>query len=165
MTARAHLLPLVLALAAGAAVASGNTVYKWKDADGGLHFSDTPPPAGATLISGPAGAAPQIPPAMPVIDCGADVLPADCAQARESLGRDAEGLKQSRPPHDPAVHAHEDQKAASAMAHECDQLRQLQTALQQRQDGNSSEILTDEERAALPAAMADVRRKLAEICL
>lgn len=38
---------LALVLVVGSAAAS-STVYKWKDANGGLHFTDTPPPAGAT---------------------------------------------------------------------------------------------------------------------
>ncbi len=43
MTRKRLLLPLCLALAAGAACAQA---YKWRDADGKVHFSDTPPPGG-----------------------------------------------------------------------------------------------------------------------
>lgn len=44
----AALLGLALLVAAGAAAAQ--TVYKWKDAQGKLHYADTPPPTGARVL-------------------------------------------------------------------------------------------------------------------
>lgn len=39
------LLPALIALPVGA-----DELYRWKDADGKLHFTDTPPPAGAETV-------------------------------------------------------------------------------------------------------------------
>ena len=75
-------IPALLALVTvvGSAAAS-STVYKWKDANGGLHLTDTPPPAGATLISGPKVTRPTSG-ATPQPDCRTDISAEDCAQAR-----------------------------------------------------------------------------------
>lgn len=41
-----YLMLGLLVAAAGAAHAADNKVYKWKDANGVMHFSDAPPPKG-----------------------------------------------------------------------------------------------------------------------
>jgi hypothetical protein len=159
-----HARPLLLALAlvAGTAAASG-TVYKWKDAVGGLHFSDTPPPAGATLISGPKAPVSQAVPA-PQPDCRPDISAEECAEARAALQRDAEDIARETPPGDPAQRESDDRKVSELRAQECEQLRQIRSALEHRRSGKSTEILTDEERAALPASIAEVDSKIGDIC-
>lgn len=141
------LLP-ALAIATGAAFAAGSTVYKWKDAKGGLHFSDTPPPAGATLISGPRPPASQ----------------ADLNEAHQALQRDATDLAKETPAADPAAHAQAERKAAEQRAQECEELRLTRAVLEKRRNGESTEILTDEERAALPGSIAEVDGRIASLC-
>jgi glutaredoxin len=61
--AGARLCAALLVLAAGAAAAQGQ-VYKWKDAAGVIHYSDTPPPAGQAKVLRPdnqPAAAPALP--------------------------------------------------------------------------------------------------------
>jgi glutaredoxin len=61
--AGARLCAALLVLAAGAAAAQGQ-VYKWKDAAGIIHYSDTPPPAGQAKVLRPdnqPAAAPALP--------------------------------------------------------------------------------------------------------
>src|SRR5262245_48815905 len=48
MTMRAYLCCLVACAAAAGLDASAQTVYKWTDAEGKVHFSDTPPPPQST---------------------------------------------------------------------------------------------------------------------
>lgn len=141
------LLP-VLAIATTAAFAAGGTVYKWKDAKGGLHFSDTPPPAGSVLISGPRPPATregaiEVPPAIP---------------------RDAEDASKALPPGSPPAASAGDPQVAYARAQECEHLRQVRIALERRRTGESTEILTDEERAALPADITATDSRIATIC-
>jgi len=146
--ARLRLLLPVLAIATGAAFAAGSTVYKWKDAKGGLHFSDTPPPAGATLISGPKPPASQ----------------ADLNEAHQALRRDAADLARETPAADPAAREEADRKVAALLAQECAELRQTRTVLEKRRNGESTEILTDDERAALPASIAEADAKISSLC-
>ncbi|MBS0557034.1 MAG: DUF4124 domain-containing protein [Proteobacteria bacterium] len=157
------LLPLLIAFASIAA-ASANAVYKWKDANGNLHFSDTPPPANATLISGP-GAAPAQAQSLPPFECRPDISAKECEVVRAALQRDAEDLAASMPPDDPAAREEAERKAAEKVAemraHECVELRQMKAALQRMQSGPRGEIISDEERASLPAQIVDVDAKLA----
>jgi hypothetical protein len=146
--ARLRLLLPTIAIATGAAFAAGGTVYKWKDAKGGLHFSDTPPPAGATLISGP-----RPPPSQ-----------AASSEALPALQRDAAELARETPASDPAAHAEAERKAAGLLAQECEQLRLTRAALEKRRTGESTEILTDDERGALPASIAEVDGKIQSLC-
>jgi hypothetical protein len=141
------LLPALVS-ATGAAFAAGGTVYKWKDAKGGLHFSDTPPPAGATLISGPRPPASQ----------------EASNEALQALQRDAAERASETPAVDPVAHAEADRKAAELRAQECEQLRLTRAALEKRRNGESTEILTEEERAALPASIAEVDGRIQTLC-
>ena len=160
------ILPMRLVLLAWlllAGTATASDVYKWKDADGGLHFTDTPPPPGATLISGPkitrpAASAPSQP------DCRTDISAKDCARARVALERDAESLKAEMPPEDPAASDAHARRADELRRQDCEQLQQAKTAIEKRLNGESSEILTDEERAAQPEQLADIERRLRENC-
>jgi glutaredoxin len=61
--AGARLCAALLVLAAGAAAAQGQ-VYKWKDAAGVIHYSDTPPPAGQAKVLRPDNQ-PAVAPALP----------------------------------------------------------------------------------------------------
>ena len=141
---------MAVLFATGAALAAGGTVYKWKDAQGGLHFSDTPPPPGATLISGPAGSN-----ARPA---------ADTAQALEALQHDAADLARETPAMDPAAQAAADDRASALRAEECGMLRLEKTELERRRTGESKEILSDEERAALPASIAENAARIESTC-
>jgi hypothetical protein len=160
---RGPMLLLALILVTGATAAPGNTVYKWKDASGGLHFSDTPPPAGATLISGPKAAVPHAS-AESQPDCRADISADECVKARAALQRDAEDLARETPASDPARRESDDRRVVDLRAQECAHLRQTRAALERRRSGESNEILTDEERAAVPASIADVDSKIGETC-
>ena len=155
--------PLLLTLAVVAGSASGSTVYKWKDASGGLHFSDTPPPANAILISGPKVPVPQAAPSSQS-GCRADLSAEECAEVRAAMRRDAEGLADGTPSDDPARRESDEQKMTELRAQECEQLRQTRVLLEQRLNGKSSEILTDEERAAAPASIAEIDSRIGENC-
>ncbi len=157
---RLPLLVLASALVMGVAGAAGNTVYKWKDASGGLHFSDTPPPAGATLISGPKAPVSQGSPA----DCRPDISAEDCARAQAALQRDADGLAQDLSASESASDENHDARLVELRAQECEHLRLTRVELERRQSGESSEILTDEERAALPASIAEIDSKISAAC-
>jgi hypothetical protein len=141
------LLP-VLAIAASAAFAAGGTVYKWKDAKGGLHFSDTPPPAGAILISGPKPAAAR----------------EGAVDAPPGIQRDAKTASDALPPGSAPAAAAGDPQVAAVRAQECELLRHVRIALERRRTGESTEILTDEERAALPADIAATDGRIATDC-
>ena len=146
--ARLRLLLPALAIATGVAFAAGGTVYKWKDAQGGLHFSDTPSPAGTTLISGPKPPASQ----------------ADLNEVHQALQRDAAELARETPAADPAAHAQAERKVAGLRAQECEELRLARAVLEKRRNGESTEILTNDERAALPASIAEVDSRIASLC-
>jgi glutaredoxin len=60
---RARLCAALLVLVAGAAAAQGQ-MYKWKDAAGVIHYSDTPPPAGQAKVLRPDNR-PDVAPALP----------------------------------------------------------------------------------------------------
>ena len=157
-------IPALLALVTvvGSAAAS-STVYKWKDANGGLHFTDTPPPAGATLISGPKVTRPTSG-ATPQPDCRTDISAEDCAQARAALESDAETLGSEVKAEDPATDDAYVRRANQLRAEDCEMLRQGKAAIEKRMSGESTEILTDEERAAQPAQLADIGRRLSGNC-
>ena len=154
-------IPALLALVTvvGSAAAS-STVYKW---NGGLHFSDTPPPAGATLISGPKVTRPaaSVPPQP---DCRTDISAEDCAQARAALESDAETLGSEVKAEDPATDDAYVRRANQLRAEDCEMLRQGKAAIEKRMSGESTEILTDEERAAQPEQLADIERRLSGNC-
>jgi len=131
---------VLLALAgATTTVSAGKAIYKWKDAQGSLHFSDTPPPPGATLISGPK---PPPPPAQAAEDT-ADPAKADAAA--------------------PSVSA-EDERIAQIKAAECAELRATREQLVKRQAGESTEPISDDERARIPVAIADIDRRIGQLC-
>ena len=60
---RARLCAALLVLVAGTAAAQ-NQMYKWKDAAGVIHYSDTPPPAGQAKVLRPDNR-PDVAPALP----------------------------------------------------------------------------------------------------
>jgi len=60
MNSSALFRPVVRALATGAITlvalsASAQQIWKWKDANGQVHISDQPPPAGASILQKPTG--------------------------------------------------------------------------------------------------------------
>lgn len=159
-----HRRPLAafLLLLAVLPASAGNTVYSWKDAEGRLHFSDTPPPPGATLIRGPAPKPPAGENA-----CPPDTPPADCRTARKALREDLDSLSTDT---DAANRrASPDADAAKLVAKECADLRATRAALERRRDGRSSEILTDAERRAssreaIDRDIAQIDLRLVQLC-
>lgn len=146
-----------------AAVASAATVYKWKDAQGNLHFSDTPPPPDATLISGPkAATAATAGVAQP--ECRTDISAEECAMARAALERDAKDLASDMPEIDANATAEADRNRAEILEQECQQLRTAKAALERIQNGESHEIHSAEELATVPASIAETEARIKELC-
>ena len=74
-------LGLVLGLCAAPLCAA--TVYKWKDAKGVTHYSDSPPPTGAYReIAAPADKPSRVATPQAAAPKGPPPISADCAQAR-----------------------------------------------------------------------------------
>ncbi len=135
---------LLAALLAGGAVAA--QVYKWKDADGKMHYSDTPPPAGAkvTPLSMRAGDQPVSSVASP--------------KAPPIVGKNASGAEASAP-------------AAQAQSEKdpklCQQAQARKTFLQSGQltksvnEKGEVEFMNDQKRAE---ALADAQKAIERFC-
>lgn len=91
---------VLLSLAAWPVLAS--PVYKWADAQGQVHYSQTPPPNGATAMQGPASLRPGVSvqaPASPSPKAAAPVAaanPAETAPAVESKADQAKRCTEAR---------------------------------------------------------------------
>ena len=171
---RARLFVLLLALISGAAFAAGQ-IYQWKDASGGIHFTDTPPPRGAALLKGPKTAEPSNAGAahapVPDVQCRPDITPEQCAAAKAALQRDAQDIARSSSLDPPAstdskTDAQWDQQHAAILARQCVDMRQQLAVLERRQNGGPHEIMTDAERvqmhAELPGQIASLKAGLLE---
>jgi len=135
---------LLSALLAGAAVAG--QIYKWKDADGKIHYSDAPPPAGAkvTPLSMRAGDQP--------------VSSVSSPKAPPIVGKNASGAAASAP-------------AAQAQSEKdpklCQQAQARKTFLQSGQltksvnDKGEVEFLSDQKRAS---ELADAQKAIERFC-
>lgn len=87
----------------------------------------------------------------PAIDCRPDISAGDCAQAKASLQQDASVLSaQAATAPVPVNPQGDDSRAATLMAAECQLQEQVLAALQRRQRGEG-DIITEEERAQVPA--------------
>ena len=165
-------------LVATLATASGQVVYKWKDSSGNVHFTDTPPPTGATLLKGPkpapvaqaksAPATMQDEQSMLSATCRPDITAADCEAARRALQTDLENLE---PAHQQApgnttrtVSKDEADQQTAARANDCSMWRDVLASLEDRQNDKYPERLTASARAALPAQIADAEHRIAGSC-
>ena len=101
----------------------------------------------------------------PAIDCRRDISAGDCAQANASLQQDAAAL--AVPPaiapiaDEPEQSA--DARAAALMAGECQLQQQVLDVLKQRERGEG-EMLSDEERAQIPAQIEHAQSYLDNNC-
>lgn len=148
---------------------SAPTIYKWKDASGGLHFTDTPPPADAVLIDGPTSRAQaaEADSALPASLCRSDITPAECEQARLSLQQDMESIRKDQdalPAVDPITQEQMEARRIALIEQECNLQRQALAILKERERGQTGEILSESEIAELPATIAETEQFLARNC-
>ena len=164
-----------LLLVASVATASGQVVYKWKDSGGNVHFTDTPPPPGVTLLKGPKPASVAEPTSArddkPMLrqPCRPDNSAAECDSARRSLQADLEDLERTYPQVQRnlkgTVSGDESKRQLTAnRASECSMSRNVIAKLHDRQTGRSTKILTVEDRAEIPAQIAEAERWKARSC-
>ncbi len=145
------IVPLLMTLALAVPCAQASTVYQWKDAQGGMHFTDTPPPAGAVLIKGPKpkpGSTPAPPPAAAAV---ASPQPASAPASTLS-------------PEEAAYLAELEARVAKAKAKDCEELALAAEAGRRVLDGRSTEIISADERARLPAQIADMEARRLRDC-
>lgn len=169
----------VLLLISTAASAAGQVVYKWKDSGGVVHYTDTPPPADATLLNGPKpapGRDSRTAPSSAWADkpllsapCRSDITAAECDAARLGLQADLEDLKQTaqegRKSDQRAMSKDEvDGRVAMLRAKECSDMRNVLMHLRDRQSRKSKEILTAEERASVPAQIEQAEGAITRSC-
>lgn len=165
---------LTLLLIAFAATACGGTVYKWQDAAGNVHYTDTPPPAGATLLSKPtptdAAPAEQDKPMLSA-PCRPDISAADCELARKAMQRDYEDLVRTaqqagRESPSSISQAESQRQVAAIWAENCRQAKSMLAVLQRRLSGDAhgGDKLTAEERAAVPAQITEMESRIAHVC-
>lgn len=164
-----------LLLVATAAVAADNTIYKWRDSGDVVHYTDTPPPAGTTLLKGPK-LAPAVETASSVDDkpmlrapCRPDITAAECEAARlalqpnlEDLERTTQGARTNRQRDVSDEEAN--RRVAVLRAKECSDMRNVLVHLRDRQSGKSTEILTAEERASVPSQIVETEAAIASAC-
>lgn len=172
---RLHWLLAGFLLVLGAATAYGQQIYKWQDAGGAVHFTDTPPPPDATLLKGPKlppGSAPNAAvidkPMLPT-PCRPDTSPADCDAARRFLQAYLDDLERSsqQMQKDSRKEASEEEmrrRMAVSREKECSRWRYTLGILQDRNNGKFTETLTEEELADIPAQIAEAERQLANHC-
>lgn len=159
--------------------AAGQVVYKWKDAGGAVHYTDTPPPAGAILLNGPKlatgpGARTAATPARkdkPMLSapCRSDITAAECGAARRALQADLEDLERTaqaarKGDKGDVSRDQGERRVATLRAKDCSETRNVLMHLKDRQSGKSTEILTTEERASVPAQIAEAEGSMARYC-
>ncbi|MEO7050415.1 MAG: DUF4124 domain-containing protein [Rhodanobacter sp.] len=161
-------------LAASLSAALGQVVYQWKDAAGSTHYTDTPPPSGATLLKGPkpvavrASAANNKP--MLQTKCRPDISAADCAAARNALQADLEDLARSAPTAQGSAGGTESDatsklQLARMRADSCSESRAVLAVLQRRQNNvDVGEQLTVDDRASIPGQIEEAGQRIAHFC-
>lgn len=114
-------LPLAACLLALAATGvQAQTPWKWRDASGQLHISDTAPPAGTpakNIISGPLGMVPAAPPALTAVVPGAsapDAAPVAAAKPASTAAETALEKKKNAADKDKAEKEKTDRAALEA---------------------------------------------------
>lgn len=144
-----RLIPIaILALAAGSVLAAGNVRYKWRDAEGNLHYSDALPPdagvRGYDVISGQGLLIKRVEAAL-------------SPEAQAAAKADATRQRQSQ--EETARHAREDQQLLAANPTETDLLNSQKQQLQMiEQNISSARIgLQSQERS-----LADLLGRAAE---
>lgn len=174
-----HFLLSGLLLVATTATAAGQVIYKWKDSGGIVHYTDTPPPAGATLLNEPrsvpvferaTGSTPERDD-KPMLrePCRPDISAAECDAVRRSLQADLDDLARNYgevgdDKKDAVSDDEANRRDAALRERECSESRNALGHLRDRQTGKSTEVLTAEERASVPAQIADVERAIASSC-
>ena len=149
-------LPLAACLLAFAAAgAHAQTLWKWRDASGQMHISDTAPPPGTpakNIISGPPGGVvvpAALTPAMPASAASAAAPAASSALEKKKAAADKEKADQAKADRDAAVAKNE--------ALRKDNCARAQTALSTMQSGQriatidskgERQIMDDDTRAA-----------------
>ena len=172
---RIRWLLTALLLVACLATAAGQVVYKWKDSGGNVHFTDTVPPPGATLLKGPRPA--PVAQSTTAVDdkpmlseqCRPDVSAAECDAARRSLQVNLEDLERTaQQVRESSAGTVSDDKAKrqaiASRANECSMWRDVLASLEDRQNDKNTERLTASARAALPAQIAEAERQIAGSC-
>lgn len=163
-----------LLLLAGTSAALGQVVYQWKDATGNVHYTDTPPPTGATLLKGPkpASVAARTGDDKPMLrmKCRPDISAADCAAARRALQADLDDLKRTDA-QEQSNAGETDSDAATKQqltrirADNCALWRNGLAALQRRQSGvKGGDRLTAEDRAAIPGQIEQAKQRIMHFC-
>ena len=164
---------LAVLLVASTTALCDQVIYKWKDAAGSVHYSDTPPPPGATLIKGPkpARSAAQDDADKPMMQlkCRPDISAADCDAARRSLQHDVDDLERTaRQPNSAETAATSkadmDKELADIRAKNCSESRTVLAVLQKRERGEGSDRLTAEDIAAIPGQIKDAEARIAHFC-
>ena len=152
-------LPFVACLLAFAvAGAQAQTLWKWRDASGQLHISDTAPPAGTpakNIISGPPGGVPPAPSALaPAAAAPAASEPAAASSAPSALDKKKMAADKEKAESDRAAKAAADAQNAALRKDNCARAQASLTTLQSGQrmarinDKGEREILDDAGRAA-----------------
>lgn len=173
--ARIHWLLSGLLLVASVATAGGQVVYKWKDSGGSVHFTDTAPPPGATLLKGPRPAPVADPTTeqgdkpMLRMPCRPDISAADCDAARRSLQADLEDLERTSQQvqgNGKGTVSNDEAKrqVSSIRANECSMWRDVLASLEDRLSDTNTGRLTASARAAMPAQIADAKQRIASSC-
>ena len=150
-------LPLVACLLAlAAAGAHAQSLWKWRDASGQLHISDTAPPAGTpakNIISGPPGGVPPAPSALAPAAAPAASEPAAASSAPSALDKKKMAADKEKAESDRAAKAAADAQNAALRKDNCARAQASLTTLQSGQrmarinDKGEREILDDTARA------------------
>ncbi len=165
---------LTLLFAAVSSATFGSTLYKWRDAAGAVHYTDTPPPAGARLLPAPKSATLEAQAVrdkpMLRVKCRPDISATDCAAARKALQADLEDLARTSDQVEretPSISRAEiDQRRAVMELDDCKLQRRVLVLLERRQSGDDKggDRLTAAERAAVPAQIAEAKAAISRVC-
>ena len=150
-------LPLAACLLAFAAAgAHAQTLWKWRDASGQMHISDTAPPPGTpakNIISGPPVGMPQpaslAPATTPASTATAAAPAASSALEKKKAAADKEKADQAKADHDAAVAKTEAMRKDNCARGQAS-LTELQSGLRMARlnDKGEREVLDDSARAA-----------------
>ena len=149
-------LPFVACLLALSVAAHAQTLWKWRDAAGQLHISDTAPPPGTpakNIISGPPGGV-AVPSSLSAAPASAPTVDPGASAAASALEKRKKAADQEKAEKDKADKAAVDARTAALRKDNC---ARAQTALANLQSGQriaryndkgEREILDDNARAA-----------------
>lgn len=171
ITGRPHVLLVGIALlAASMQAAAGSDIYQWKDADGKVHFTDTPPPPGATALqtvrdpSSNTGTMPgNRPPTREAFakelskDCSPKLDAKTCAEWSDAIARDFLELGEELSSPEAKQERLRDRRAV------CTTVRPMLERAQRRQRGEEP-VGTPADRDELAATIAFLERDVAEYC-